>query len=195
MPHSAEAIRGAALRPFVHWYVEAHGRSGLDRALDRLSLQDRRHFDPASPGLGVSAMQWYPAPVIHRMLDGLLEGVDARQRRVLAASGADRTLAASLDGFAGAAFRLVVSPQVCALFGPTLWHSFYSGGDVRIKSPGRRCHVMEVAGWSGHHGFLCEINNAAGHAIYRAAGCDGVSTEHDACIDRGDRVCRYVIRW
>jgi hypothetical protein len=138
---------------------------------------------------------WYPAPVVHAMLDGLLDGLDARERAALAAEGADQAMAASFDGVLGTAFRVLVSPQLCAVAAPRLWHGFYKGGRVRVRPQGRRCHVMDVSQWPGHHPFLCAMNNASGRAIYRATGCDDVTTEHAACIARGDRSCVYVIRW
>ena len=190
-----DMIRGAALGPFIDWYARVHGRAGLERALARLSEQDRRRFDPAAPGLGISLARWYASATIHRMLDGLLDGLDAHGRSALASAGADETLASSLTGYLGVAFRSLVSPRMCAMLGPTLWHTYYSGGRVRIDPQGRRCHIMEVSGWSGHHAFLCELNNAAGRAIYRAAGGDHVTTEHAACVARGDPTCVYVIRW
>ena len=195
MAVTAEGIRGAALRPFVNWYATTHGHAGLQRAWAVLSDEDRRRFNPAGPGLGISVAAWYPAAVIHQMLDTLLEGMDAHECTTLASLGADSTLTASLTGFLGVAFRTLVSPRVCKAVGPQLWHAFYSGGHIRINDQGRRCHVMEVTGWTGHHGFLCEMNNAAGRAIYRAAGCATVATEQTACTDRGDRACVYVIRW
>jgi hypothetical protein len=195
MSVTAEGIRGAALRPFVDWYAATHGDAGLRRALTVLSDADRRRFNGAARGLGISIAAWYPAAVIHQVLDRLLEGMDARGRATLASQGAENTLTASLTGFVGVAFRALASPHVCALVGPQMWHAFYSGGRVRIDAQGRRCHVMEVSGWAGHHGFLCEMNNAAGRAIYRSAGCRAVTTEHAACINRDDRACVYVIRW
>ena len=195
MPTTVEGIRGAALRPFVNWYTDTYGRAGLQRALAILSADDRRCFDVADPGLGISVATWYPAALVHRVLDGLLDGMDPPARTALAASGADQTLAGCLTGYLGTAFRALVSPPVCALVGPRIWHAFYSGGRVRIDTRGRRCHVMEVTGWPGHHAFLCEMNNAAGRAIYRAAGCTAVRTEHAACIAREQPSCVYVIRW
>lgn len=195
MGNTTDAIRGAALGPFVDWYGRAHGREGLDRALAQLSERDRRLFHPAEPALGISSFSWYPAPVIHDMLEGLLHGLGPAEREALASAGADRTMAESLDGYLGVLFRALVSPGVCATLGPRMWHAFYSGGRVRIDSQGRRCHVMRVSDWPGHHSFLCEMNNAAGRAIYRAAGSERVTTQRAACIERGDRACQYIIRW
>lgn len=195
MAVAAAGIRGAALKPFVTWYAATYGHAGLQRALAALSDEDRRRFSAAAPGIGISIAAWYPAAVIHQMLDTLLEGMDVRERTALASRGADYTLTASLTGYLDVAFRALVSPRVCQIVGPQIWHAFYSGGRVRIDAQGRRCHVMEVTDWTGHHGFLCEMNNAAGRAIYRAAGCAAVTTEHEACINRADRVCVYVIRW
>ncbi len=190
-----DAIRGAALGPFVTWYAGAHGRAGLERALAGLTESERARFDPSAPGLGISGAAWYPAGIVHRMLDGLLDGMDAREREALAASGADHAITASLDGYLGLGARMLGSPQLCATLGPRLWHAFYRAGRVRIDPQGRRCHVMEVSDWPGHHGFLCAMNNASGRAIYRAMGCEAVTTQHAACIDRGDQACVYVIRW
>ena len=195
MSHQSGGIRGAALRPFVRWYAGVHGEAGLNRALSPLSERDRRRFDSSAPGLGIERSSWYPAPLIHQMLDGLLEGLDPAGRRRLSESGADAAIETSLNGILSVAFRIVVSPRVCALVGPQIWNAFYSSGRVRIQALGSRSHRMEVRDWDGHHAFLCQMNNAAGRAIYQAAGCRNVSTEHAACIDRGDDGCAYIIRW
>jgi hypothetical protein len=193
--HQSDAIRGAALGPFVRWYAGVYGDAALNRALSPLSERDRRRFDSRAPGLGIERSIWYPAPVVHQMLDGLLDGLDPVERRRLADAGAAAAIETSLNGVLSVVFRAVVSPRVCALVGPQIWNAFYSSGRVRIQTLSSRSHRMDVRDWGGHHAFLCQVNNAAGRAIYQAAGCRDVSTEHAACIDRGDDGCAYVIRW
>ena len=188
-------VRGLALKPFVDWYARTRGDSGLQRAFAALSDEDRRRFSPMVAGLGISAATWYPAAAVHQMLDRLLDGLDAPERATLASEAADWMMAETLTGLAGAIVQALVSPGLCALLGPRLWHAFYKEGRVRITPCGPRCHRMEVSGWTGHHPFLCEMNNAAGRSIYRVAGGSAVITERAGCITRGDRACVYIIRW
>ena len=195
MTIGSNAIRGSALRPFVSWYVRLYGEARLDRALSQLSSRDRGRFGSPARGLGIDDSTWYPAPVIHEVLNGLLDGLDSAERRRLARSGADVTIETSLSGLLRVAFRALVSPRVCLMLGPHMWGSFYGSGRVRIQSQGTRTHRMEVREWAGHHPFLCQMNCEAGRAIYEAAGCHGVSTRQAACIDRGDDCCAYLIGW
>lgn len=189
------AVRGAALGSFVAWYADTHGRAGLERAFANVPPGDLSRLDLRKCDFGIAAADWYPASVVHRMLDGLLDGLDDCGRSALAQSAADGSLTSALDGYLGIVCRAFMSPWACALVGPRLWRAFYSSGNVSIVADGNRSHVMTVRGWDGHHDFLCEMNNAAGRAIYRAAGCRSASTEHAACTGRGDRNCTYVIRW
>jgi hypothetical protein len=188
-------IRGVALKPFVNWYTRTHGDARLVQALAVLADEERQRFNPMAPGLGISPAAWYPSATVHKMLDNLLDGLDARARASLASEAAEHIMAEALTGLVGTAVRAVVSPDLCALLGPRLWRAFYGDGRVRITACGRRCHAMEVSGWIGHHAFLCEMNNAAGRSIYRAAGGTAVSTERANCVAQGDRACVYVIRW
>ena len=188
------SVRGAAIRSFVAWYVAAHGRFGIESALAAVG-PGRHRFDPGRSDLGISAIAWYPATSVHRMLDRLLADADQAQRAAIIETGARHSVETTLDGWLGGVVRWLASPALCAATAPALWQAFYNTGRVTIGTSGRRSHVMRVTGWEGHHPILCRMNNEAGRWIYRAVGCDRASTEHAACVSRGDRHCEYVIRW
>ena len=190
----SERIRGAALGAFIRWYGDHYGAEEFPRWLERLSAEQRRDFDLSRPDLGVRGHRWYPAPVVHRILEGPVEPLAPAAADELIRRAAHEIIRASLGGFLAFLFRFFVSPATCKLFSQQLWDFHYESGRVAIETVGR-AHRMSVRHWRSHHPILCRLHAVAGVPIYSAAGCRGVTSRQDACIDRGDRCCVYWTEW
>ncbi len=191
----AERIRGAALRAFARWYGREHGGDRLRRSLGGLDQAERRSFDASRLDLGVRGGRWYPAPTVHRILEGLIDDLPPEAADELIRRAAREIIEASLSGFLGPLLRLFVSPETCRLFSQQLWSFHYRSGRVAIEAVGRRAHRMQVRDWRSHHLILCRLHAAAGVPIYGAAGCRGVTSRIEACVDRGDPCCVYWTEW
>lgn len=188
-------VRGSAFREFVRWYGIAVNVDRLRAAVASLPEEHQALLRPDDPALGVIASTWYPAPLVHRLIDELIAGFDPMTREQLARNAAAAVMDVTLEGVYRLLFRWMATPARYAKYASRLWASYYDSGEFMIVAsvPGQATAVLRD--WPSHHDFVCELNLRAATEIYKAMGCREVETVREACIGHGDSECRFVTRW
>jgi hypothetical protein len=188
-------IKGVAFREFLRFCGDRLGRERITTVLQRIETPEVPAFDPTQPYMGVLPSTWYPAPLIHTLLNRITDGMSPAQRSELASSGATAIMDATLRGIYARLVALFVTPEIYAKHAPKLWQSYYDHGDFLVTiHEGRRAECI-IGGWTAHHPLLCEMNVTAANRIYEAMRLAGVETVRESCVGAGGQTCRFVTRW
>lgn len=188
-------IKGAAFREFVVWYTKEQGSERLLAAVDALPESARFHLQPRREALGILAATWYPAEVLHSLLDELLRGVPEDERLGMARGAAGVIMRSTLHGIYRVLFRLMATPELYVRFGSRLWSTHYDSGDLILELEEPTHLQATVRNWRGHHPFICQLNGAALVPIFSEMGCVDPNVNFEACVSRGDTECRYSLSW
>lgn len=193
---SEARIKGAAFREFLRFYVKTYGEAALCERSARMPAALRAQLAPEEPVLGVLHSTWYPAPLVHALLDELTRDMSDAQMRTLASKASSAVMQKTLHGLYKVLFDWMATPERYARHAPKLWHSYYDSGTMEITAqPSGTEALTVIRDWAAHHPFICELNRGAAEAIYAAMGCSDVVCERVACVSRGDAECRFVTRW
>jgi hypothetical protein len=182
-------IKGTAFREFLVWYGTRYGRERIARAVQR-----HRQFDDASVDLGVLPNVWYPAPLVHALIDELTEGFTQDELAVMAQDAATEIMKKTLRGVYRAVFNLFVTPDRYRRHIDKLWSLHYDNGRPLIEVVGPGAHRVRYVDWAGHHPFVCTLNMSSAIPIYEAMGCRDVSWSRVSCTDAGG-TCESLVRW
>ncbi|MEZ4451640.1 MAG: hypothetical protein R3B09_19365 [Nannocystaceae bacterium] len=188
-------IKGNAIREFIAWYLSLGHREQLVAAIRRLELEEQALFDFDHRALGILPSTWYSGLTVHRVLDGMLEGMSRREVEALATAGGQVTADTMMTGLYKAIFTAVMTPSRFAKLANMAWRTSYDNGwvDNEVLGPGR--HRAVVREWGGHHHFLCKLNVAVKARIYVAMGCQEVLVEDRYCVSDGRSECGSLISW
>jgi len=191
-PHAAaDQIKGAALAEFLRWYTTVHGHARLqalpEPVLEALDLSQR--------GAVVLASKWYPAPVVHQLLESLVRDLSATERRQLVVDGARAVMEATLRGVYRLLFRTMMSPARYAQHSQKLWDRYYSSGRMTKRLVAPNVHATEIADWPGHHPLLCDLHVESARYIYAAMRCESVDVQRTTCVSIGAPICSFEVRW
>lgn len=189
------ARQGNAFREFLLWYEQDRGQGALLAAFDRLEPALRSELDRDRPALGVLPSVWYPAAVVHPLLDAVTEGAPPAELDRLVREGARHTIDQMMRGVQRIAFSLLVSPARYPRIINTLWRLNYDSGQVRVLVHGPRKHESIVTGWQAHHRLACRLGHASKERMYQVMGCRSVHVRQTACIADGAADCRSVVTW
>lgn len=189
-------IKGAAFREFLRFYVKTYGEAALRERSARMPAALRASLALEEPVLGVIQSTWYPAPLVHALLDELTRDMGNAEIRSLASKASAAVMQTTLRGLYKVLFDWMATPERYARHAPKLWHSYYDSGTMEITVQASGTEALTVIrDWAAHHPFICELNRGAAEAIYGAMGCSDVVCERVACVSRGDAECRFVTRW
>jgi hypothetical protein len=188
-------IKGAAFREFLRWCDASLGRERLVEVAESLPASVRAHLETDAEALGVLTSVWYPASVVHALLDGLTMHMSPAEQRRLADEGAAAVMSATLKGVYKLLFDWMATPARYARFSPKLWASYYDCGTFEVTQRDDNQAVCTISEWETHHPFMCDLNRGAATAIYSAMGCKDADTEREQCVAKGDPHCRFVTRW
>lgn len=188
-------IKGAAFREFLIWYGTRYGEAALGEGANRVDPEWRPSLDPERSALGVLASEWYPAPLVHTLLDGLTAHLSRDQRAEVAAEAARAIMNRMLRGIYKTLFQLMATPARYQRFGPKLWDAYYDSGTFRIEMPDDKTAVCTVSKWSAHHPFICDLNCAAAVPVYEMMGCVSVRVLRTECVSLGSARCEFVTNW
>ena len=193
----ADRVRGAAFRELVCWHAAEHGADQLtERVVGIAARFEHAGLKPEAKGLGILASSWYEAPLVHALLDAMVEGLTPADQRAMAAEAASHVMTATLSGVYRMLFEWMATPGRYARFAGLLWRSYFDGGDFLVElEAGTRTALCTISDWTSHHPFMCELNLWAATEIYRAMGCLEVVTVRRACVSDGERHCSFVTTW
>lgn len=161
-----------------------------------LSVTNEWNLDPESATLGVIASKWYPAEMVHALLDEITRDWNEGEQRHAATEAAAEVMRTTLGGVYRTLFRMMTNPERYARHAPKLWSFYYDSGVFTVLPKGSgRGAISTVRDWASHHPFICELNRGAAIAIYQAMGCKEVECDRLACVGKGDPECRFITRW
>ena len=187
-------IKGFSIREFVAWYGPERDGEHVRVVIRGLDANDHAHFDLADAALGILPSSWYPAEVIHRVLDGILRGLSPHEIDALAQAGGAATVRSMMKGLYRTVFSLVMSPRRYGRAVQLTWKLNYDSGWFENIEMAPKKHQGVVHEWAGHHPFLCRMNVAAKAAIYEVMDCERVVVER-SCKSDGGTWCGSVITW
>lgn len=192
-------VKGTVLREFV-LFCEQHDDSERTlRALLALQEAYRGDIDPARSGGGFQASRWYPAELVHVLVDEVIAGRSEAERDALARRAARAIMGRTLSGVYRFLFSAFATPELYARHAQRLWALHYDNGTVNIDNEARgglhRAAHARVMRWISHHPFVCKLNGAATLPIYEAMGCREVTCNTIACVSTGSPHCEWLIEW
>jgi hypothetical protein len=188
-------IKGAAVREFLIWYAAKNGEAALGDGALRVDPEWRASLDPERPALGVLASEWYPAELVHALLDALTGQLSRDQRSEMATEAARAIMNRMLRGIYKTLFQLMATPSRYQRFGPKLWDAYYDSGAFRIDMPDDNTAICTVSKWNAHHPFICDLNCAGALPVYELMGCKSVRVIRTECVSLGGSRCEYVTNW
>jgi hypothetical protein len=188
-------IKGAAFREFLIWYASRKGDAALVQGANHMASEWQDSLAPGRPALGVLASEWYPASLVHALLDALTEDLTREARAEMAAEAARAIMGRMLRGVYKTLFQLMATPSRYQRFGPKLWDAYYDSGEFRIDMPDDLTAVCKVTRWNAHHAFICDLNCAAAPPVYELMGCQSVRVIRTECVSLGSPRCEFVTSW
>lgn len=194
-PRSRGRIKGSAVGEFAAWYLREVDPDRMRRAAASLAPELRALIDVDHERLGLLPSRWYPAEVVHGVLDGVVDGLSRPQTEELVL----RAATATVDGLRRGVYRILFSwfltPERYGRLVQTAWERNYDTGFVEATVVGERRHRGLVQQWASHHPFLCKLNVAVKAEIYRAMGCKDVRIAERYCVSEGDPACGSILEW
>ena len=192
-------VKGAVLREFVLFCEQYDERARLSRALAALREAYPQDVDPSRSGGGFLASRWYPAELVHVLVDEVIAGRTGAEQDALAKHAASVIMGHTLRGVYKFLFSTFASPDLYSRHAQKLWALHYDNGSVQIEngpdSASQRVARSRIVRWISHHPFICKLNGAATVPIYEAMGCRDVVCETVACVASGGDHCGWHTRW
>jgi len=188
-------IKGLAFREFLQWHNANYGQAKIVHAISKLPASQRSTFDLNAPAFGILASRWYPAALVHSLLDA---AGGARTDGVLENMARDASVAIMnnmMNGIYSFAFSQLASPSRWIALRQQVWDLYFDTGTITSEYMDDRSICTWYTGWRGHHPLACMLTRAANLAIFRAMGLTDVQIQLTRCIAREDNRCEVVIRW
>jgi hypothetical protein len=192
-------VKGAVLREFVLFCQQHDDRQRLTRALRALDEAYPGSVEPERLGGGFLASRWYPAELVHVLVDEMIAGRSDAEQKKLAQRAANVIMSHTLRGVYRFLFSTFATPDLYARHANKLWSLHYDNGLVEVDNKPReglhRVAHTRVLRWISHHPFVCMMNGAATIPIYEAMGCRNVRCEVIACVSDGSPNCAWIVHW
>lgn len=189
-------IKGGAIREFFVWYERRFGSESVRQMAARVPDDLRPLLDPDEPIVNLLPASWYPARLVHAMLDALAEGRTRAEMDRLAKEAARDVVKNGMNSVYRFLFKKLATPDIYARMIPRMWRQLHDGGErsVVIASPGEA--DSRIATWPGHHPTLCALTNETMCAIFEAMGCRNVRWTRVSCVSRdGGTECVTKVTW
>lgn len=188
-------IKGAVVRDVIAWYEHKYGRSRLVEAVEMLPAEFAAEFDVAKPDLGVLPSDWFPAHVVHAILDHTLTNFTEPAYEEFVQNAAAVTVKMFKSGVQRIVFSALITPRTYLKVANLAFRLNYEEGKVLNEEIAPKRHLGHVEGWIAHHPFLCRMNVAIKAEMYGVMGFKGVRVEEQFCRMKGDRMCGSIIGW
>ncbi len=187
-------IKGGPIRELLLWYEGRYGREYVPAVIARLSPAHALSVSEDKLTLGLVPSVWYPAPIVHAILDALAERHTTEELYEIVCESNDFVVRRMSKGLYQFLFRMVGSPELYAKHIQRAWNMLHSTGRREIVlSDG----VAEstIDDWAGHHPWLCEVASETMRAVFEAMGCRDVRLERVACVSKGDPKCKSLLHY
>lgn len=193
---SEPTIKGAAIREFFTWYEARFGIEAVRRMAAAVPEDLRTLLDPDEPIVHLLPSSWYPARLVHAMLDAIAaeHGLTAMER--IAREATREVVAHGTNSVYRFLLAKLVSPEMYARMIPRLWRQLHGSGDRSVTIVSEGLAESRIARWPGHHPLLCVLTNELMCAIFEAMGCRNVRWQRERCISRdGGTECVSKVTW
>lgn len=188
-------IKGVAFGEFLGWYATRYGRPSVEAAVRAVESRHPTGLSVAGGAFGVLSSQWYPAAVVHELVDRLTGERPTTELDEMARDAAGFIMGRTLRGVYRTMFTLFATPERYVRYVDKLWNTHYDSGKVVFHVPGPGVHHVTYVDWASHHRFICRMNMASALPIYDAMGCTNVRYERRRCVSDGAADCENVVRW
>jgi hypothetical protein len=191
-------IKGVAVREFLRRYVATRGTTAIEKAVEGMPPEHARQLTLGDPTLGLLASTWYPAPMIHRILDGITAGLRSHERQALIREAAFETIHNTLTGVYKLLFQAMMSPDRYARNAQQLFSRYFNTGTMvktAIDTPDGPGHRSVIRDWTGHHPVLCDTLVHTAEYVYGALGCKDLTIKKTGCVASGEAECTFIIAW
>lgn len=188
------SIKGSAFREALRWFAEAHGAEKIAEACRTLPPAIRSRVDPAKETLGVLPATWYPAPVVHAILDAVLAGAPPWQRAELAKAAGRATVERTLRSVHRAVFSALATPERYAVHAQKIWNLYHDTGRLEVEVSRGRAE-SRIGEWAAHHRFVCDMHQHAAPVIYETMGLPVSGSRRLECVSTGGQRCRFETLW
>lgn len=190
-------IKGGAIREFLVWYERRFGPDSLRSMAQRVPADCAALLDPDEPVEHLLAASWYPARLVHAMLDVIREDHGDAQLDRLIREATREVVKNRMTSVYKVLFKHLVSPEMYALTVPRMWRQLHDTGErsLTIDRPGHG--ISRMANWPAHHPALCTLSQELMCAVFEAMGCKSVRLAPLECIARGatGNACSYEVTW
>ncbi|MCA9609744.1 MAG: hypothetical protein KC619_29300 [Myxococcales bacterium] len=188
-------VKGSALAYWLTWYAQHRDPAELGAIAARIPPEERGEIDPTSPTLGVISTAWYPAHAVGRILDGVTEGMSAKERAQLIEESTAAGVEQGIRGIFKLAFELLATPERYAKHIQRFWDQLHDTGTRRVEIVGPGEAISIIEDWPGHHPLLCTVTMETMAAVFRRMGLEDVEVMRVECVGAHDPRCKAIVRW
>jgi hypothetical protein len=79
--------------------------------------------------------------------------------------------------------------------GITLWRTYHDTGTMKTHFPGPGMARLELRGYEGASSEMCRLLTGWYGEMVRMTGARDVEIVESLCVDRGDALCQWEIKW
>jgi hypothetical protein len=194
-PGTRGRVKGVALRHAVEWYLTRFDRERLEAMVTGIDERFRGALNLSHETLGILQASWYPAELLHALLDQTSAGLSPAQCSTLIRSAARTTAGDSMSGVYKTMLRIFASPELYAKHAQRLWNAYYDNGLYEVRVVSATEHEIRVSARASHHPLLCDSMLGSGPAIYEAFGCRSPMSERLICVSQGEPACVFRMTW
>ncbi len=184
-----------AIRAFFKWYREQFGDDYIRARIARLPPPLQAQIDAHDSDLGLVDSEWYPAELVHRLLDSVASGMSDAERQRLMQAGAQAALASTLRGIYKLLFDSMMTPERYLRRAQTLFSRYFNSGVMTKVAEGPAAHLSLIHNWGSHHPLLCDFVRYTAETVYGAMGCIEVESTRLSCISEDSELCSFRVTW
>ncbi|MFO0685339.1 MAG: hypothetical protein U0234_24985 [Sandaracinus sp.] len=188
-------IKGTTIREILRWSQRNGGQARLRAAVSKLPPELAALVDPQAEALGALSTTWYPAPLVHGLLEGVFGDLSDEARAHAMREAAHAAVRAVARGVYKLALEKIASPRLLASNIQRLWSLVCDDGKRTMTMPTSTSFLSRTERWSGHGPLLCELLAQNTAAILETMGMRDVVVQRDKCVSRGDACCETRFSW
>jgi hypothetical protein len=188
-------MKGATIRELFEWYEARHGVERVRRVVANVPADLRPLVDPDEPHVTLLASSWYPARLVHTLLDAIAADHAPSELERLTRETARAFAGNKLKGVHRFVLSKIVTPEMYAAGIQRMWRILHDTGDRKIELTGQGTAMSYVRNWPGHHRVLCLLTVDTMCAMFETMGCKNVQHERISCVSDGGTECVTRVSW
>ena len=181
MTDEGPRIRGFVCRAFVQYAQATRGEIlSAERFLGCTHPLPEPGLDPDLDGLGFLPSRWYPADLVHEVIDIATSGLSTAEMHELAGGAGRNVFHQQITGLQRAIFSLLATPARMAKHSTRAWlHNFSSGRlEYETREGMQRSTYHD---WVEHHPLLCRGLMTGRLEAFKAMGLEDVRIKIERC--------------